>query len=336
MTTLLTNDHPGLRPFWHPVAESGEVLVGAPSRAVLLGTPYVLWRTDDGEVVAFADECPHRGAPLSAGSVVDGVLQCAYHGWCFAPKGTCTHVPALGEGATVPPTASLAPVGVREAYGLVFLAPEPPDTDLLKIDEWHDASLRRVWLPSVLVRTSAGQFLDNFCDFGHFPFVHAGTFGAGEDELVGSFDLARVEAGYELVYAHVARNHEDPAVATGERPLLQPRSMTYTFRVPFTARLRIEYPLAGTVNAIVTWVQPVDRATSRIYTCMLRNDVADDAAAADAVAYEMKILDEDVAMLERLAADGIPVDVRAQVHTRADRCTVELRRCLAEAIGERP
>ena len=57
------------------------------------------------------------------------------------------------------------------------------------------ASLRKVWLPSVHVRTSAGQFLDNFCDFGHFPFVHAGTFGAGEDERVAAVVGADREHG---------------------------------------------------------------------------------------------------------------------------------------------
>ena len=333
MSALLTNTHPGLRAFWHPVAEAGEVVAGTPTRATLLGDHYVLWRGDTA-VVAFADSCPHRATPLSAGTLDGGVLRCAYHGWCFDERGRCVHIPALGAGAVVPPAAHLAPIRALEAYGLVWLAPDTPRAGVLEVDEWHDSSLRKVWLPPVTIRASAGQFLDNFCDFGHFPFVHAGTFGAGEDEHVGDFDLARIEHGYRLVYEHVARNHEDPLVASGEHPLVQPRSMTYTFRVPFTARLRIEYPMAGTVNAILTWVQPVDRATSRVYTCMLRNDVHDDAEAADAVRYELLVLDEDVVMLERLATDGIALDARAQVHTRADRCTIELRRCLADAIAE--
>ena len=333
MSDLLTNTHVGLRRFWHPVAEIADVERHALHRVTLLGEHYVLWRTDDG-TRAFVDQCPHRAAQLSAGSLAAGVVQCAYHGWRFDQRGVCVHIPALGDGATLPPAARLQPAHTRDAYGLVWLAPDEPIADVIEVDEWHDERLRKVWLPVVSVRTSAAQFLDNFCDFAHFPFVHAGTFGAGEDARVGDVDLSRIEHGYRLVYEHVARNHEDPLVARGEHPLVQPRSMTYTYRVPFSALLRIEYPVAATVNAIATWVQPVDATTSRVYTCMLRNDIDDDAAVAEAVRYELAVLDEDIAMLERLATNGIALDLRAQVHTRADRCTVELRRCLAESLEE--
>jgi phenylpropionate dioxygenase-like ring-hydroxylating dioxygenase large terminal subunit len=261
-------------------------------------------------------------------------LQCAYHGWRFGSDGRCVHIPALGPGAAVPPTARLAGVSVREAFGLVWIAPESPRAPLLDVAEWDEPALRRAWLPAVDIATSAGQFLDNFCDFGHFPFVHAGTFGVGEDELVGDFTIERVPHGYRLDYTHVAANVEDPLVATGAHPLLQPRSMTYTYRVPFAAVLRIEYPMSKTVNAIATWAQPVDASTTRVYTCMLRNDIADDRAAGEAVHYELGVLAEDIAILERLAVHGLDLDMRAQVHTRADRCTLELRRCLAEAITE--
>ena len=335
MTRLLTNTHRGLRPFWHPVAQGVEVADGALHRGRLLGESFVLWRGPEG-LVAFVDQCPHRGAPLSAGLVRENILQCAYHGWCFDQRGRGVHIPALGADAVIPPAARLTPVSVRESYGLIWIAPDEPRADLLEIDEWDDPSRRMVWLPPVMIHTSAGKFMDNFCDFGHFPFVHAGTFGAGEDALVGQFDVSRIDHGYHLEYTHLANNVEDPLTRSGEHPLLQPRSMAYTFRVPFTARLRIEYPISGTRNTIVTLAQPVDDATTRVYTCMLRNDIADDDAADEAVRYELAVLDEDIAMLERLAVKGLPLDLQAQAHTRADRGTVELRRCLAEAIEEEP
>lgn len=37
-------------------------------------------------VIAFADECPHRGHPLSEGGCKDGVLRCALHGWEFSTE----------------------------------------------------------------------------------------------------------------------------------------------------------------------------------------------------------------------------------------------------------
>jgi vanillate O-demethylase monooxygenase subunit len=333
MTALLGNCDAALRQFWHPVARADAISADHPTRVMLLGEGYVVWRDPDADtIVAFVDRCPHRAAQLSAGRLVDGALQCAYHGYTFASDGHCIHIPALGATSARPPAADIAPVATRQSFGLLWLALEEPQSELLAVPEWGEPALRQGWLPPVDVRVSAGQFMDNFCDFGHFPFVHAGTFGAGEDALVGDFDVVSLDDGYRLTYEHFANNTEDPLVATGEHPLLQPRHMEYTFRVPFSARLRIEYPMSGLVNVIVTWVQPMTAETIRVYTCMLRNDIDDDRALAAAVDYEMAVLDEDRAMLERLAVFGLALDVRDAVHTRADRSTIEMRRCLERAI----
>ena len=95
----LTNTDRALRYGWHVVATSDEV-GRDPVQVWLLGEPWVLVRlpTPDGatRLAAFEDRCPHRLAPLSAGSVVGETLQCAYHGWCFDGDGTCTRVPAIG------------------------------------------------------------------------------------------------------------------------------------------------------------------------------------------------------------------------------------------------
>ena len=47
------------------------------------------------------------------------------------------------------------------------------------------------------------------------------------------------------------------------------------------------------------------------------------------------MLAEDVAVLEHLPDRSLELDLPAQVHTRADRITVELRRLLAAAISTR-
>ena len=51
----------------------------------------------DGEVVAFADRCPHRLAPLSIGTICGTTLQCAYHGWMFDASGAVVEIPSLGR-----------------------------------------------------------------------------------------------------------------------------------------------------------------------------------------------------------------------------------------------
>jgi vanillate O-demethylase monooxygenase subunit len=110
---------------WHPVATDAEV-TDEPLAVMLLGEPWVVVRLG-GRVVAFKDFCPHRLAPLSAGRVVDGTLQCSYHGYRFDPDGRCVDIPALGPGATIPPKARCDPAAaVAERHGLIWVAPESP------------------------------------------------------------------------------------------------------------------------------------------------------------------------------------------------------------------
>ena len=104
---MLGNTDPALRRGWHVVAASDEV-GRDPVQVWLLGEPWVLVRLPaDGatRLVAFADRCPHRLAPLSAGTVVGETLQCGYHGWCFDGEGTCTVIPAIGESDHIPSRA---------------------------------------------------------------------------------------------------------------------------------------------------------------------------------------------------------------------------------------
>jgi len=332
----LTNVDSRLRAFWHPVCHIHDVGT-EPIRVELLGEPYAVVAID-GRVVAFPDRCPHRWARLSDGRVIDDTLECPYHGWRFDGTGRCTLVPALGAGSPVPPRADVAAPAVRLAHGLVFMAPEPARVELLPIPEWDEPGITAAWLPDVTAAIGAAPFIDNFLDVAHFPFVHAGTFGAGEDRLVHDHDVEHLPGtgGLQLRYEHLVHNHEDPGVTTGARPLLQPRVMEYTYAPPFAARLRIELPMTGVDNTVVTWARPRDARTTVLSTVLLRNDLGDDhdgSRARAAVDYELAVLHEDLRILEHLPDAPFPLTLPAQVHTRADRTTVELRRLLRAVLN---
>ena len=328
--TSITNLSPELRKTWHPIGRIGS-FGSEPTRFELVGEPFVAVRLG-GEVKVFRDVCPHRYARLSDGRVVNDNIQCPYHGWQFAADGRCAHVPALGDDATLPPARLTAP-HVKFAYDLVWVAPEEPIVDILAIPEWDDPSLDKVWIPPVDVNAGAAQIVDNFLDFSHFPYVHAGTFGSDKDRLVHEYSTVRTDDGWGFVveYPHVIENHEDPAVSTGEHPLVQPRHMRYDFRAPFTANLRLELPLTGMVNAIVLWCQPMTLATTRVHIVMIRNDCHTPEECQAAIDYELRIFDEDKKVIEFLADKSVPLD-RGQVHVRSDRHTVEFRRILQRLI----
>lgn len=328
---IVTNTSPWLAKAWHPVLRVSE-LGEEPVRVVVLGVAYVLVRLH-GRVVAFHDRCPHRNARLSQGVVVDGCLRCPYHGWTFDADGVLCEVPALGPGATVP-SSTLSGPAVVERFHHLWLAPSTPAVELPSFAEWDDPSLPAVWLPSVTIRAGAAQFIDNFLDFAHFPFVHAGTFGAGESPLLEPFTVDRSTDGWgaHVDITHTIANHEDPLVATGEHPLVQPRRMRFTYAAPFVVLLRLDLPLTGVTNAILTFVTPVDDATTIVHTAMLRNDIDTSAAAADAVAYERAVLNEDLAVIEFLPDTGLDLRPTAHLHTRADRLALEYRRLLRALV----
>ena len=328
----LTNVSSGLRRGWHPVAFLADIHEAEPLRVELLGEGYIVTKVD-GHISVFLDRCPHRNARLSDGRVVEGNVECPYHGWRFDNHGRCSLIPALGPGATVPPTSHLTKVATAQRYDLLWISPEDPVCGILDIPEWDDPELRHLWLPAVDIRASAGQFVDNFLDFGHFPFVHAGTFGAGEDEFITDYEVEKTgDWGFVVDYPHTIHNNEDPLVATGEHPLVQPRLMRYTFGAPFLITLRLELPLTGMRNVLVTALQPIDHGTTRVYTAMLRNDCPTDEQAQAAIDYEMAILAEDLKVIEHLWDKTIPLE-RGQAHTRADRNTVEFRRIMQRLLA---
>ena len=107
---------PALDHQWYPIALSEDIAPG-PHGVQVLGRRYALWRSDDGSLTAAPDRCPHRQAPLSEGRMVDGCLECPYHGWRFGTGGRCELVPSSVPGTPVPPKAHLETVNMRSATG---------------------------------------------------------------------------------------------------------------------------------------------------------------------------------------------------------------------------
>lgn len=65
-----------------PVLEAGALPEGTPTAVEVNGDPVCVVRVGDG-VFAFDDVCPHRGTPLSQGSLDGTTLTCAAHTWEF-------------------------------------------------------------------------------------------------------------------------------------------------------------------------------------------------------------------------------------------------------------
>jgi vanillate O-demethylase monooxygenase subunit len=257
-----------------------------------------------------------------------------YHGWRFDSDGRCIEIPALGPAATLPSRATLQPAaGLLERHGMVFLAPEDPIAPLGAVPEADEAGFVAGDLPPIRARSGAGLLADNFLDMAHFPFVHRATFGTEQAAEVPSYRVERDGWGFTVTYEHAFAHREDPGVAAGLRPLVQTRRLTYRLDAPFHLRLRIDFLEAGGANVIGFFVQPETDDRCRIYSTLWRNDLGGDAdRLAEAVAFEAAVIEEDLAVQSAVDGLGLPLDPTMELHTRADRTTLELRRVLAELV----
>lgn len=143
----------------------------------LLDTPVLLYRSEEGRPVALENRCPHRGAPLSLGCLKGDTVQCGYHGFAFAPDGTCVDVPS----AHSPPASARVrsfPLVEQEPFVWIYLgdpdrmAEVPPPPTL----PWtSDAAFARV---QGRMDIAANYMLlkENVLDLTHFGYVHAKSF----------------------------------------------------------------------------------------------------------------------------------------------------------------
>lgn len=154
-------------PVWTAVALARQVR-RKPLKIWFNNSPVVLFRSG-GDVVALFDRCPHRFAELSGGRVVDGAIECPYHGWRFARRGACVAIPGhLGD----LPTVRVKSFVTLERDGVIFLAPQTPSSDpYLHTMVGQPAVIRRV------VSQTQSTLLDaveNILDATHTHYTHKG------------------------------------------------------------------------------------------------------------------------------------------------------------------
>ena len=317
--------HPALRRAWHGVVRSEDVR-DRPVAVRVCGESLVVWRAGSGEIAAAPDRCPHREAPLSDGLIVDGLLECPYHGWSFDGGGRCALIPSSGPGAPVPSKAHLRCVQVQERYGLVWVALEEPAAELPDIEVDRDPTYRRIVEPMQAWHCAATRMVDNFLDVAHFPWVHVGTFGAASERLVAPVTMEQIGDFFGWRYEVQAANDGAGAVASGQTTATVERAMTTGFSLPLLVRSTISYPVIGLDHILLLVSTPIDDEHSLFTFIVWRND--DHSVPVDEViAFDRAIGAEDKRMLETVRGT-LRLDAVGLVNTQADRASVEWRRRL--------
>jgi len=165
----------GLKNHWYAVEFSSRIDKDTLCPLELFEKAWVLFRDSSGQVACIQDECAHRACPLSLGRVIEGKVQCAYHGWEYEGHGRCVHMPSCRH-----TQASVKSLACVEEDGLIWVWPgdEPPaplSNPKSSIPEGFKIHAEIVMdLP-----VEHGLLMENLLDLAHAPFTHTGTFAKG-------------------------------------------------------------------------------------------------------------------------------------------------------------
>ncbi len=201
-----------------------------------LGTRVIVYRDGAGRPVVQGAYCPHLGADLSVGQIVEGRVRCPFHHWSFDPDGHCAHIPA---GDKIPPGAALATYPAAEAWGLIwafngamplFAPPRMPDAeDVALVTETHLYGPRPIdpWIG-----------ISNGVDFQHLRTLHGLPAVAPDSVEIRPYGIEyRVETpfyaqhgvitGTNCFSQHLRRGDDDMWMMFTGRSVAPGRSMSY-------------------------------------------------------------------------------------------------------------
>ena len=166
----------------------------------------VFYRAAEGKVAALEDFCPHRGAPLSLGTVTEGKLVCGYHGLEMGCEGKTIAMP----GQRVRGFPAIRAYPVAERYGFIWVWPgdkAKADPATIPHLEWFDNPEWAYGGGLFHIACDYRLMIDNLMDLTHETYVHAGSIGQKEiDESPCTTEVA----GDTVVTSRFMNNIEAP------------------------------------------------------------------------------------------------------------------------------
>ncbi len=320
-------DSQALRSCWHPVAYAHD-LGAEPRRAILLGEALALWRDSAGTARALSDVCIHRGTSLSLGRVVGDQLMCAYHGWRYGDDGRCKAIPQLADPSRVPGKAQVAAYMCQERYGMLWVALAEPRWPLPEVPELESADdWQRVYCGPYSWRCDASRQVENFTDFGHFPWVHPGLLGDPERPVVPKHSVQTDGhiLRYDVVRPEAPNSDEFPVFANQER-VAPERHSRYQLQLPYTIVLRLDW---GSERGMVYFFasQPVGDEACVGHLVIGRNYDRDQPPEV-LQQFEDTIFEQDRQVVESQRPEKVPFDLADEMHLKFDAVAVAYRRAM--------
>lgn len=247
---MADNQHLFLRNMWYLALPSAKLKKGKLLSKEILGDKLVFGRSNEGEVFALRDNCPHRGVPLSYGWYDGKEIQCCYHGWKFNSDGVCTEIPALAPDSNI---------NICKFKAIKYLCKEISGTIWVYMPQNKQGDLESVVPPPNLIIPADSNFrhvetvvlpcnvdhaVIGLIDPAHVTFVHQSWFWRNKKSLrIKEKHFVPTEMGFKMA------RHKPSSNSKGYKILKGGTSTEIKFEIPGN---RFEHILVGERNEIVS------------------------------------------------------------------------------------
>lgn len=314
-----------------------------PVSKTILGKKVALFRTPQG-VKALDNLCPHRFVPLSLGTLVDGTVQCAYHGLRFNGEGACVEVPGQ---SSIPRTAKVQSYPTHERWRWVWIwmgDPALAGPELIPAYPWLSDPAWVAVTGQFRIEAGYELLLDNLHNHTHLQFVHGKTIGT--DQIVAASQEVK-RAGNQIHVTRWLLNQDPPklfAHAGGFTGKVD-RWFNSVYLPPSGVVLDIGCAVAGSgapqgdrsqgieIRSLHA-ITPEDGGRCSYYWAYVRSfKIDDEKLTAMLKAGASATFEEDVAILEAQQKEANDMPPRPYlVHVPADAGGIQVKRILADML----
>jgi phenylpropionate dioxygenase-like ring-hydroxylating dioxygenase large terminal subunit len=319
---------------WYVLLESKQVK-DRPVGVTRLGEKLVFWRDGTGRVSCLRDRCPHRGVELSLGKVVDGHIQCPFHGFEYDASGRAVLIPANGRDTPVPKAIRAESYPTHEAHGFIWVwwGDDPPgDLAPARFFDDLDASFtyKTVYDPW---RAHYARVIENQLDVVHLPFIHHNTIGRGGRTVVDGPALEWLDDDRFYLYVYNRVDDGTPPRRASELPVPEPSGFRLEFIFPNLWQNRL-----GDDARIVAAFVPVDGEHTLLYLRFYQRFVTvpllRDLVSWAAMPFNLQVAHQDRRVVETHQPPSPGLRIGEKL-IQGDRPVVEYRRrreALIEAV----
>jgi len=268
--------------------------------------------------MAWENLCIHRGSRLSLGSINNGILKCAYHGWEYNQDAQCVKIPSQPD-IKIPKKACVKSYKVIEKMNMVWINLSKEANDFVNIKEFNESNFNHVASGPYIMNASAPRAIENFLDVAHFPFVHENHLGVKDKPMIDDYDVVSSNKGIHASNIKIFQPNPDGTNKSGE--------VIYDYHVhsPFVASLGKDVS-KNERFVLVFYVTPISETESMIYTLTLMNfGKLDDKIVRD---YQDFITAQDVPIVESQRPELLPMDLQEELSIRSDKISIAYRRYL--------